>query len=486
MSPTKSEPKSRGPAIQVQVVGRAAPVEFNRAFVIGRGDDCDVVIKEDVVSLRHAEVAFSHGEWRIRDLGSTNGTYVHGKAIESVPVQQSLNVRLGYSGPLLLFTPLGAQGPARETVSQPPRASAMADRYFGDKPPDDMSEYTAKMRRIVKGQQRKHAKKYRIAVAVLAVVAVAVGGFAYWQRQMIKQQRAAAAELFYTTKALELEVSRLQFGAVERQSYRERRVELERRYQEMVEALGIYDDNTREDLRLVYRVAHRFGESEVNVPREFIDEVFRHIARWKRSGELETSIARAAENNYGPRIAEVMLEHDLPPEFFYLALQESRLKVEAVGPETRFGFAKGMWQFLPSTGRAYGLQPGPLVGQPLPDGLDDRHDFEKATQAAARYLYDIYTTDAQASGLLVIASYNWGQTNIIRLIRSLPETPRERNFWNLLTKYRDRIPQETYGYVFNIVAAAVIGENPGLFGFDFPPPLPVRDSVVTEPAATSP
>ncbi len=54
----------------------------------------------------------------------------------------------------------------------------------------------------------------------------------------------------------------------------------------------------------------------------------------------------------------------------------------------------------------------------------------------------------------------------------MPETPRERNFWNLLTQYRDRIPTETYHYVFSIVSAAVIGENPELFGFEFSPPLP--------------
>jgi membrane-bound lytic murein transglycosylase D len=57
------------------------------------------------------------------------------------------------------------------------------------------------------------------------------------------------------------------------------------------------------------------------------------------------------------------------------------------------------------------------------------------------------------------------------LIRSLPENPRERNFWKLLEKYRDKIPGETYNYVFYIFSAAVIGENPRLFGFNFDNPL---------------
>ena len=106
-----------------------------------------------------------------------------------------------------------------------------------------------------------------------------------------------------------------------------------------------------------------------------------------------------------------------------------------------------------------------------PDTSDDRHRWDLATKAAARYLQDLYATDAQGSGLLVMASYNWGEDRVIRLIQSMPVNPRERNFWQLLTKYRDRIPQETYDYVFYIISAAVIGENPRLFGFDFDNPL---------------
>jgi hypothetical protein len=98
-----------------------------------------------------------------------------------------------------------------------------------------------------------------------------------------------------------------------------------------------------------------------------------------------------------------------------------------------------------------------------------KFDFMAATEAGARFLKDIYNTDAQASGLLVMASYNWGPTPIKHRIRSMPENPRDRNFWNLL-KYHN-IPKETYDYVFYIFSAAVIGENPNLFGFSFENPL---------------
>jgi peptidoglycan lytic transglycosylase D len=70
-----------------------------------------------------------------------------------------------------------------------------------------------------------------------------------------------------------------------------------------------------------------------------------------------------------------------------------------------------------------------------------------------------------------MASYNWGEHRVIPLIQSLAAHPRERNYWKLLGAYRDKIPKETYDYVFYIVAAAVIGENPRLFGFDFDNPL---------------
>ena len=120
-------------------------------------------------------------------------------------------------------------------------------------------------------------------------------------------------------------------------------------------------------------------------------------------------MTKAQERGYIKRIAEEFQKQNLPPQFFYLAMQESDFNEVASGPPTRMGIAKGMWQFIPETGERYGLKIGPLAAFRRPDPGDDRHNWEKATGAAASYIKDIYSTDAQASGLLVMASYNWGE-----------------------------------------------------------------------------
>jgi hypothetical protein len=152
-----------------------------------------------------------------------------------------------------------------------------------------------------------------------------------------------------------------------------------------------------------------------------------------------------------------------------------------------------MWQFIPSTALRYNLDPGVYQAKPRIDASDERQDFMKATAAAARYLRDIYGELAQASGLLAIASYNWGEHRVIAKLRELPglenisenelaQNPETRNYWRFYTEYADRMPDETKDYVLKIFAAAVIGEDPRLFGFDFDNPIrPYMQSPVTVP-----
>ena len=253
--------------------------------------------------------------------------------------------------------------------------------------------------------------------------------------------------------------------------YLERRREMEANYDAFLSGLKVYGRSLTEEERLILRVTRLFGECELVVPPEYLSEVTTYIRRWQSSGRYARAVKLAQERGYTRKIAEEFIAHNLPPQFFYLAMQESDFEPFRSGPETSWGIAKGMWQFIPETGSRYGLSIGPLARFPRPDPADDRTNWEKATNAAARYIKDIYATDAQASGLLVMASYNWGERRVINLLRRMPANPRERNFWKLLEQYRSQVPAETYNYVFYIVSAAVIGENPRLFGLPFDNPL---------------
>jgi soluble lytic murein transglycosylase-like protein len=175
------------------------------------------------------------------------------------------------------------------------------------------------------------------------------------------------------------------------------------------------------------------------------------------------------KNNYAPEVISALEKEGLPLYFMYLPLQESNYNPLAIGPETRYGVAKGAWQFLATTGQEYGLSIGPLADVREYDAQDARFDFKQATRAATKYLKYIYSTEAQASGLLVMASYNYGHNRVKSMIKKMPDNPRDKNFWKFIQQYE--IPKETYDYVFYIFSAAVIGEDPKHFGFKFNPPL---------------
>lgn len=117
----------------------------------------------------------------------------------------------------------------------------------------------------------------------------------------------------------------------------------------------------------------------------------------------------------------------MSPRLFYLCLVERNFDAKACGPPTRFGVARGMWQFIATTARNYGLRNCPLLDLQQFDPDDERYDFQKSTRTAAEYIRNIYDTQAQASGFLVMASYNRGENREIKLISTMLENPRERN-----------------------------------------------------------
>jgi len=464
------------PSNEIQVTSSASPEahRFTQTVRVGRAPTNAVVVDHDLVSPEHLELRRDGSSWEIVDLGSEHGTWVSGARVTHCPVRGLLTVRLGQEGPELRLAI-----PRHSTKGWTPLAFAtdLAGRYLSEEEPEDMSSRTAMIRAAIRAQHdqttrswRQRIRSHRLAVGLAVLAAVVAGGAAVWQARRVRALRATAGTIFTTMKALELDIRRLEATAGPDPSVEQRRARLESQYDDLIKTLGIYSDRTPADVRLIYRTIHRLGESEATVPGGFIKEVERTVKQW-RSADIEAAFARAEARGLGPLVTGILRAHHLPREFFYLALQESKLDPRAIGPSGNFGVPKGLWQMIPSTAEAYGLLLGPLQGDREFDPLDERHDPAKSTTAAAQYLEDIYSSDAQASGLLVIASYNMGDTRLRGLLRSLPESPAERNYWALLDKHRARVPRETQDYVLRVIAAAVIGEDPELFGFDVPAPL---------------
>lgn len=470
---------------------------------MGRTHECEVCIKNEYVSRVHAEAVFENGGWWVRDLNSSNGLYVAGQRLERIPVTGPTTIRLGIAGPELFFESPGA--PQTATYSAPSKtdtpskfplgSGSSAERarvgsgtilrqyvqhYFKPATGGVVGEHTMYVRRAFAKVQSEQRRTYSWIVAILIFAAFCVAGYALYEHRQLQRQRSLAEDLFYSMKSLDLDIANLEravarsgseqgAGAVGR--YARRRREMENNYDRYLSNLHVYDQNMSERRRVMLRVARIFGECELDMPKEFEAEVNKYIKYWQQSDRLATAIRTAQENGYVGTISRELLAQGLPPQFFYLALQESNFDPYASSPVTRKGIAKGMWQFIPETALKYGLRIGPLADLRRPDPGDERDQYRKATKAAARYMKDLYSTDAQGSGLLVMACYNWGEDQVLPLVRSMPANPRDRNFWRLLSRHRESIPQETYDYVFYIVSAAVIGENPRLFGFDFDNPL---------------
>lgn len=447
---------------------------FDKAFRIGRDESCEVQIVHNLVSRTHLEVKPDAGRWWITDLNSRNGTFIDGRRIDKTCLLETTKVAFGMNGPVVSFVVDQPQ----VQVEGEHQVSQYAERYFGDSGDAPVGVHTQYIRRAFKQVQARERKRYGLVIAVALGLFVCVAGYALFQHFQLKRQRALAEEIFYSMKSLEMEFAKSGLAAAAdagsqqaARTYREQRQEMEKSYDQFLQTMGFSERTLTDEDRLILRVTRVFGECELTMPPGYVSEVRRYIRQWQSTGRFRKALTDALGRGYTTKIASAMLSEGLPPQFFYLAMQESDFNLLACGPKTRMGHAKGMWQFIPETALKYGLRLGPLHDLGRPDPGDDRHDFEKSTKAAVQYLKFIYTTEAQASGLLVMACYNWGEGRVVRRVRQMPQNPRERNFWRLLADSQDRIPPETYNYVFSIVSAAVIGENPRLFGFDFENPL---------------
>lgn len=161
---------------------------------------------------------------------------------------------------------------------------------------------------------------------------------------------------------------------------------------------------------------------------------------------------------YEGMIRERLRQYGVPEDLVYLALIESGYSNTAVSRAR----AVGMWQFVTSTGRQYGLAQDVWV--------DERRDPFRATDAAARHLADL--NQQFGSWYLAAAAYNAGAGRVERGLRRLPnasDAPTDSTFFEL-SKNGRYLRRETRDYVPKLIAAALIAKEPARYGFDSVPP----------------
>lgn len=162
---------------------------------------------------------------------------------------------------------------------------------------------------------------------------------------------------------------------------------------------------------------------------------------------------------------KIFHEEGVPVDITWLGQVESAWKPRAVS----WAAASGLWQFIPSTGRQYGLKQTAWI--------DERNSFEQATRASARHLKDL-AKHYNGNWELAMAAYNTGSGNIDRAISRTGTA----NFWTIYPY----IAQETRNYVPNILAVILIAKNPEKYGFKgIKPDAPMSYDVVQVPSATS-
>lgn len=146
----------------------------------------------------------------------------------------------------------------------------------------------------------------------------------------------------------------------------------------------------------------------------------------------QVAVMLGLANYYFPIFEEALVKYDLPMELKYLPIIESALNPGANSSAS----AVGLWQFMYGTGRMYKLEINSFV--------DERRDPIKATEAAVRYLRDLY--NIYQDWHLVIAAYNCGPGNVTKAIKRSGD---KKDYW----KIYDRLPKETRGYVPAFIAA---------------------------------
>lgn len=215
------------------------------------------------------------------------------------------------------------------------------------------------------------------------------------------------------------------------------------------ETVAVKTDNTQLNTHENYKIKALKLPSNLNlagerVPlekpdiKERMDRELLVNTYWQSNGLL--LIKRA--HKYFPILEPMLKKYGLPDDFKFLALAESGFI-----DETSTAGAAGMWHFLKSTGKEFGLE--------INKNVDERYHIEKATKVAADYLKN--SKEKLGSWTLAAAAYNAGNYGVSSRLK----TQQVSNYYDAL------LPDETERYIFRIIALKEVISNPKKYGFVF-------------------
>lgn len=187
--------------------------------------------------------------------------------------------------------------------------------------------------------------------------------------------------------------------------------------------------------------AIRIAEPTYDIPMDLNTKVLDYVEIFQTTRRRSFEAGLVRSRKFESLMKPIFAGYGIPTDLYYLALIESGFNPKAYSRAK----AMGVWQFINSTGKIYGLR--------RTEWLDERRDPEKATRAAARHLKDLF--DEFGSWPLAFAAYNAGSGRVQRAIAKAGTN----DFWSL------QLPGETRNYVPAFFAALIIAKDPERYGF---------------------
>src|SRR6266404_2294911 len=200
------------------------------------------------------------------------------------------------------------------------------------------------------------------------------------------------------------------------------------------------------DAKVKAKAQAEIKSTHSDLPLMMTDQVAGYISYFSNRGRGTFERAFARSGRYHDMMVSILKEEGVPQDLIYLAQAESGFHPLAV---SRVG-ARGIWQFMGSRARGYGLERSLWV--------DDRQDPEKSTRAAAHHLKDLY--NQFGDWYLAMAAYNSGPGRVQAAVRRTGYA----DFWELYR--RNVLPKETRNYVPIILAVTIMAKNPAQYGLD--------------------